>query len=170
MCTFKRNESPSRSQFLTIISSTSPFPWHMPSSLWWACLPRPAACYELHYPDSRALLCRRTNEGLREIAFHVHEIHLEGISSVFLSAVVLVDLHSVHLIWFLSIWLVVSSVAQLCPTLCNPMNHSMPGLPVHHQLLESTQTHVHWVGDAIQPSHPLSSPSPPALNLILYLF
>ena len=58
-----------------------------------------------------------------------------------------------------------SSVAQLCPTLCNPMNRSMPGLPVHHQLPESTQTHVHRVGDAIQPSHPLSSPSPPALNL-----
>ena len=48
-----------------------------------------------------------------------------------------------------------SSVAQSCPTLCNPMNRSMPGLPVHHQLLEFTQTHVHWVGDAIQPSHPL---------------
>ena len=58
-----------------------------------------------------------------------------------------------------------SSVAQLCPTLCYPMNHSAPGLPVHHQLLESTQTHVHRVGDAIQPSHPLLSPSPPALNL-----
>ena len=55
-----------------------------------------------------------------------------------------------------------SSVAQLCPTLCDPMNHSTPGLPVHHQLPESTQTRVHWVGDAIQPSHPLSSPSPPA--------
>ena len=53
-----------------------------------------------------------------------------------------------------------SSVAQLCPTLCDPMNQSMPGLPVHHQLLEFTQTHVHWVADAIQPSHPLSSPSP----------
>ena len=52
------------------------------------------------------------------------------------------------------------SVAQSCPTLCNPMNHSTPGLPVH--LLEFTQTHVHRVGDAIQPSHPLSSPSPPA--------
>ena len=49
-------------------------------------------------------------------------------------------------------------------TLCNPMNSSTPGLPVHHQLPESTQTHVHWVGDAIQPSHPLSSPSPPAPN------
>ena len=58
-----------------------------------------------------------------------------------------------------------SSVAQLCPTLCDSMNHSTPGLPVHHQLLESTQTHGHWVGDAIQPSHPLSSPSPPDLNL-----
>ena len=58
-----------------------------------------------------------------------------------------------------------SSVAQSCPTLCDHMNRSTPGLPVHHQLLESTQTHVHWVGDAIQPSHPLSSPSPPALNL-----
>ena len=58
-----------------------------------------------------------------------------------------------------------SSVAQLCPTLCDPMNHSMPGLPVHHQLLESTQTHVHRVSDDIQPSHPWSSPSPPALNL-----
>jgi len=58
-----------------------------------------------------------------------------------------------------------SSVTQSCPTLCNPMNHSTPGLPVHHQLPESTQTHVHRVGDAIQPSHPLSSPSPPAFNL-----
>ena len=55
--------------------------------------------------------------------------------------------------------------AQSCLTLCDPMNHSTPGLPVHHQLPEFTQTHVHWVGDAIQPSHPLSSPSPPALNL-----
>ena len=57
-----------------------------------------------------------------------------------------------------------SSVAQLCPTLCNPMNCSMPGLPVHHQPPEFTQTHVHQVGDAIQPSHPLSSPSHPAPN------
>ena len=55
-----------------------------------------------------------------------------------------------------------SSVAQSCPTLCDPMNCSTPGLPVHHQLLEFTQTHVHRVSDAIQPSHPLSSPSPPA--------
>ena len=58
-----------------------------------------------------------------------------------------------------------SSVAQTCLTLCDPMNRSMPGLPVHHQLPEFTQTHVHRVGDAIQPSHPLSSPSPPAFSL-----
>ena len=57
-----------------------------------------------------------------------------------------------------------SSVTQSCPTLCNPMNHSTPGLPVHHQLPEFTQTHVHRVSDAIQPSHPGSSPSPPAPN------
>ena len=57
-----------------------------------------------------------------------------------------------------------SSVAQSCPTLCGPMNRSTPGLPVHHQLPEFTQTHVHWVSDAIQPSHPLSSPFPPAPN------
>ena len=58
-----------------------------------------------------------------------------------------------------------SSVAQLCPALCDLMNCSTPGLPVHHQLPEPTQTRVHWVGDAIQSSHPLLSPSPPALNL-----
>ena len=57
-----------------------------------------------------------------------------------------------------------SSVTQSCPTLCDPMNCSTPGLPVHHQLPEFTQTHVHRVGDAIQPSHPLSSPFPPAPN------
>ena len=57
-----------------------------------------------------------------------------------------------------------SSVAQSCPTLCDPMNRSTPGLPVRHQLPEFTQTHVHRVSDAIQPSHPLSSPSPPAPN------
>ena len=58
----------------------------------------------------------------------------------------------------------IRSVAQCCPTLCDPMNRSTPGLPVHHQLPEFTKTHVHQVGDAIQPSHPLSSPSPPAPN------
>ena len=66
-------------------------------------------------------------------------------------------------LWHLSVQF--SSVAQSCPTLCDAMNHSMPGLSVHQQLPEFTQTQVHWVGDAIQPSHPLSSPSLPALNL-----
>ena len=61
-------------------------------------------------------------------------------------------------------WYQFSSVTQSCPTLCDPMNHSTLGLPVHHQLPEFTQTHVCRVRDAIQPSHPLSSPSPPALN------
>ena len=58
-----------------------------------------------------------------------------------------------------------SSVAQSCLTLCDPMDCSMPGLPFHHQFPEFTQTHVHWVSDAIQPSHPLWSPSPPTFNL-----
>ena len=58
----------------------------------------------------------------------------------------------------------IRSVAQSCPTLCDSMNRSTPGLPVHHQIPEFTQTHIHQVSDAIQPSHPLSSPSPPAPN------
>ena len=58
--------------------------------------------------------------------------------------------------------------SQLCPTLCDPMNRGMPGLSVHHQLPELAQTHVHRVSDAMQPSHPLSSPSPPAFNLSLH--
>ena len=70
--------------------------------------------------------------------------------------------HSLPWFWNLSVQF--SSVAQSCPTLCDPMNHSMPGLLVHHQLQEFTQTHVHRVNDAIQPSHPLSSPSAPAPN------
>ena len=59
-----------------------------------------------------------------------------------------------------------SSVAQSCSTLCNPMNRSTPGLPVHHQLPEFTQTHVHQVGDAIKPSHPLSPPIPPSISVV----
>ena len=61
-----------------------------------------------------------------------------------------------------------SSVAQSCLTLCDPMDWSTPGFPVHHQLPEHVQTHVHWIGDAIQLSHPLLSPSPPAFNLVQY--
>ena len=74
-----------------------------------------------------------------------------------------------HFIKFIPIYFMIfnvqcSSVAQSCPTLWDPVNCSTPGLPVHHKLLEFTQTHAHWVGDAIQPSHPLPSPSPPASN------
>ena len=64
--------------------------------------------------------------------------------------------------------LIFSSVTQSCLTVCDPMDCSTPGLPVHHQLPELTQTHVHWVSDTIQPSHPLLSPSPPAPNLSQY--
>ena len=67
-------------------------------------------------------------------------------------------------IWFCYKVVQIRSVAQSCSTLCDPMNHNTPGLPVHHQLAEFTQTHVHRVSDAIQPSHPLSSPSPPAFK------
>ena len=66
-------------------------------------------------------------------------------------------------LWFYGV-LQSSSVTQSCPTLCDPMNRNTLGLPIHHQLPEFTQTHAHRVGDAIQPSHPLSSPSPPAPN------
>ena len=78
--------------------------------------------------------------------------------------------HLEHTEYVFSIWIKLSSflfslaVTQSCPTLCNPVNRSTPGLPVHHQLPEFTQTHVHRVGDAIQSSHPLSSPSSPAPN------
>ena len=74
-------------------------------------------------------------------------------------------LYSVPLICLSIITPIFSSVAQSCPTLCEPMDCSMPGFPVHHQLLEFTQTHVHWISDAIQPSRPLAAPSPPAPNL-----
>ena len=76
-------------------------------------------------------------------------------------------LHHQRTFKYLTCWISqsVSSVAQSCPTLCDPTDCSTPGLPVHHQLPEFTQTHVHWVDDAIQPPHPLSSPSPPAFNL-----
>ena len=66
--------------------------------------------------------------------------------------------------WYNQIFSQFSSVAQSCLTLCDPMNRSTLGLPIHYQLPEFIQTHAHWVGDAIKPSHPLSSPSPPAPN------
>ena len=78
-------------------------------------------------------------------------------NSVFSIVLTFKTFHSITSVQF-------SSVTQSCPTLCDPTNHSMPVLPVHHQFPEFTQTHVHRVGDAIQPSHSLSSPSPPASN------
>ena len=80
-----------------------------------------------------------------------------------------INLKRLHIIWFLlymAFWKdkTISSVTQLCLTLCDPMDCSTSGFPVHHQILELANTHVHWDGNAIQPSHPLSSPSPPAFN------
>jgi len=100
--------------------------------------------------------------------FHCIPLHNLSNSLLFLSSILLIRVNLFYknildLLQSLNIFLF-SSVAQSCPTLCNPINHSRPGLPVHHQLPEFTQTHAHWVGDAIQPSHPLSSPSPPAPN------
>ena len=86
----------------------------------------------------------------------------ELIMTAFLSQLVLWQLGDLQGDQFSSVQFI--SVTQLCLILCDPMNRSTPGLPVHHQLPEFTQTHVHQVSDAIQPSHPLSSPSPPAPN------
>ena len=84
---------------------------------------------------------------------------IQFVACYFLKCSVLVTVHRL----LLSVQF--SSVAQLCPTLCDPMDCGTPGLPVHHQLLELTKIHVHWVSNAIQPSHPLSSPSLPTFNL-----
>ena len=88
--------------------------------------------------------------------------NLRKIFSINLEIAVFLQRHQSETIQFSSVQF--SSVAQSSPTLCDPMNRSTPGLPVHHQLPESTQTHVHRVRDAIQPLHPLASPSPPAPN------
>ena len=102
---------------------------------------------------------------LYNIFFSYKLLQLLRIALFSLSAIVyfffLICLMLAHAVQFSS----VQSVSQSCLTLCNPMNCSTPGLPVHHQLPESTQTHVHCVSDAIQPSHLLLSPSPPAPNL-----
>ena len=94
----------------------------------------------------------------------------EAFIKMVMSRTLVMSSRALHLVLtmvaFLSIWIMSGKVSlQSCPTLCDPMDYSMPGLPVHHQLPEFTQTHVHSVRDAIQPSHPLSSPSPPTFNL-----
>ena len=91
-------------------------------------------------------------------------IKLLRMMDTFIILVVVADSWCMYVQYYLVLHFQFSSVAQSCPTLCDPMSCSMPGLPVHHQLPEFTQTHVHQVGDAIQPSHPLLSPSPPAPN------
>ena len=101
---------------------------------------------------------------------HVHSLPPISIPTTVVPWLWLITLHWQVIInwspqWPLRFILQFSSVVQLCPTLWDPMNRSMPGIPVHHQLPEFTQTHVHRVSDAIQPSHPLSSPSPPTFNL-----
>jgi len=110
----------------------------------------------------RALIAKVNNkEGERRL--------LEGMN-MFMALIVVTMMRTyLHLIKLCALTVFYMSVqfssgTQSCPTLCDPMNRSTPGLPVHHQLLEFTQTHVHWVGDAIQPSYPLSSPYPPAPN------
>ena len=90
--------------------------------------------------EARSLICKWKKEEMKEIIFHKSRVGLVK-----------------HLQF--------SSVPQLCPAPCSPMDCSMPGLPVHHQLPELAQTHVHQVGNTIQPSYPLSSPSPPTFNL-----
>ena len=97
--------------------------------------------------------------------FKIPKLHLFHSRKLSLSWVVTVTQHSVMCPVGFHSSAQFSSVSQSCPTLCDPMDHSSSGLPVHHQLPEFTQTHVHRVGDAIKTSHPLSSPSPPAFNL-----
>ena len=90
--------------------------------------------------------------------------YLSSSSQFWIRWLLLYNKPSQKLVTLKNVFSSVQLLAQSCPTLCNPMNHSMPGLPVHHQLPEFTQTHIHRVSGAIQPSHPLSSPSPSAPN------
>ena len=112
-------------------------------------------------------------ETVSAVSFLLTSLTFRG--SVLATTILLHQCFSYEFLIVYSVWLMSSavpilgghqirSVTQSCPTLCDTMNRSMPGLPVHHQLPEFAQTHVHWVSDAIQPSHPLSSPSPLAPN------
>ena len=89
---------------------------------------------------------------------------LRGLGEIINIQSITIPMEKFTILWNLGIY----SVTQLCPILCNPMDCKTPGFPVHHHLPEFTQTHVHQVGDAIQPSHPLSALSPPAFNLSQY--
>ena len=93
------------------------------------------------------------------------DLILDILFACMIAQIVCYFITSLFLCWFFFFkYYQFSSVDQLCPTLCDPMNGRTPGLPVHHQLPEFTETHVHQVSDAIQPSHPLSSPFTPAPN------
>ena len=104
--------------------------------------------------QARASSCKATDPWLRSLDFYSQYCEKTLMYSCIKPTLIELLLMSVRF----------SSVAQSCPTLCDPMNCSTPGLPVHHKVPELTQTHIHRVGDAIQPSHPRSSPSPPAPN------
>ena len=108
---------------------------------------------DLRYADDTTLMAE-SDEELKSLLMKVKESEKVGLK---LNIQKIRSWHLVPSVQF-------SSVAQSCPTLCDPMNHSTPGLPVHHHLPEFTQTHIHRVGDAIQPSHPPLTPFPPAPN------
>ena len=124
-------------------------------------------CKDTNYQYVVNKFCFQKNKGKKELLFNEHltcarrsTSCLAYINSLNIQLITLWEIDIVHPVWSVQF----SSVAQSCPTLCNLMNRSTSGLPVHHQLPEVTQTHVHRVSDAIQPSHPLSSPSPSAPN------
>ena len=113
------------------------------------------AYFEVVYFDSNPIIGKEKSNSPLFLCLLMFQIHIFlEFFFFFFGLKTLVSIYSVQF----------SSVAQLCPTLCDPMNRSTPGLPVHHKLPEFTQTHVHGVGDAIQPSRPPLSPSPPAPN------
>ena len=132
-------------------------------------LPLPYPLYHLAPPQSSPLIWRKRN-WLSCFCFRIYRLcrdspQINLVQSCHFSRYTWykIDGRAVGCLFTIKCAVQFSSVAQSCLTLCDPVNCSMPGFPVHHQLLEFTQNHVHQVGDAIQPSHPLSSPSP-ALN------
>ena len=125
--------------------SAHPFPWLR-------------GCRAAHLPPEAGEIKKGRSRGTRR------ESPGQGGLAVYWEIIIIILIIIILMPWMLGSVLF-SSVTLLCPTLCDPMDCSTPGLSVHRQLPEFTQTHVHWVGDAIQPSHPLSSPSPPALYL-----
>jgi len=131
----------------------------------WACVcgpgPRCGACAPCISIKVEMLPCQYVLIRCCGFFGKIHLILLAFCKWRYILFAVLCEQHHVYLF---------SSVAQSCPTLCDPMDCSMPGFPVCHQLLEVTQTLVHLVGDAIQPSHPLLSPSPPAFSLSQHVY